>query len=176
MAERRDVDGLAVRHAAAGDLDAINDIYNHEVLHGTATWDEEPWSIEQRRAWFEQHDQSTPVLVAELDGGVVGFAYLSLYRPRVGYRFTRENTVYVEAGYRGRGVGRRLLEALLEEARRSSVHAVIAVIEAENAVSIRLHERLGFELIGTEREVGFKFGRWLDSVHMELLLSGPGEG
>ncbi len=172
MAERRDVDGLLVRHAAASDLGAINRIYNHELLHGTATWDEEPWSIEQRREWFEQHDQSTPVLVAELDGGVVGFAYLSLYRPKVGYRFTRENTVYVEEGHQGRGVGRRLLEALLEEARRGGVHAVIAVIEAENAVSIRLHERLGFELIGTEREVGFKFGRWLDSVYMELLLGG----
>ncbi len=176
MVERRDLDGLVVRHTVASDLDAINDIYNHEVRHGTATWDEEPWSIEQRRAWFEQHDQSTPVLVAELDGGVVGFAYLSLYRPKVGYRFTRENTVYVEPGHRGRGVGRRLLEALHEEARRAGVHAVIAVIEAENAISIRLHERLGFELIGTEREVGFKFGRWLDSIHMELLLSGPGEG
>ena len=176
MVERRDLDGLVVRHTVASDLDAINDIYNHEVRHGTATWDEEPWSIEQRRAWFEQHDQSTPVLVAELDGGVVGFAYLSLYRPKVGYRFTRENTVYVEPGHRGRGVGRRLLEALHEEARRAGVHAVIAVIEAENATSIRLHERLGFELIGTEREVGFKFGRWLDSIHMELLLSGPGEG
>jgi phosphinothricin acetyltransferase len=172
MAERRDLDGLTVRHAAASDLDAINRIYNQEVLHGTATWDEEPWSIEQRRAWFEQHDQSTPVLVAELDGGVVGFAHLSLYRPKVGYRFTRENTVYVEPGRRGRGVGRRLLEALLGEARHLGVHAVIAVIEAENAVSIRLHERLGFELIGTEREVGFKFGRWLDSVYMELLLGG----
>ena len=170
MAERRDVDGLVVRHAVASDLDAINRIYNHEVLHGTATWDEDPWSVEQRRAWFEQHDQSTPVLIAEVAGSVVGFAYLSHYRPKAGYRFTRENTVYVEEGYRGRGVGRRLLEALLDEARRDGVHAVIAVIEAENAVSIRLHERLGFELIGTGREVGFKFGRWLDSVYMELLL------
>lgn len=163
-------DPATIRPAAAADLPAINRIYNDEVLHGTATWDETPWTPEQRERWFGQHDASTPVLVAEVDGAVAGFAYLSRYRTKRGYRFTREDTVYVDAPYHRRGIGVRLLEALLDEARGAGMHAVIAVIEAENAVSIRLHERFGFVRAGYLREAGFKFGRWLDCVEMELLL------
>ena len=169
-----EAEGFTIRPATAADLAAINRIYNDEVLHGTATWDEQPWSAEQRRAWLEDRDASTPVLVAEAGGEVAGFGYLSQYRPKVGYRFTREDTVYVDPRFHRRGIGGELLVALIEAARRSDVHALIAVIEATNIASVALHERYRFELIGTEREVGFKFGRWLDSVYMELLL-GDGE-
>ena len=164
-----------LREAVAADLPAINAIYNEEVLHGTATWDVEPWSDQRREAWFAEQEASIPVLVAEADGAVIGFAYLSTYRPKVGYRFTRENTVYVDPAHQGRGVGQALLAALIEQARRAGIHAVVAVIEAENATSIRLHERLGFTLVGTARQVGHKFGRWLDSVYMQLLLD-DGDG
>ena len=154
-----EAEGFTIRPATAADLAAINRIYNDEVLHGTATWDEQPWSAEQRRAWLEDRDASTPVLVAEAGGEVAGFGYLSQYRPKVGYRFTREDTVYVDPRFHRRGIGGELL---------------VALIEATNIASVALHERYRFELIGTEREVGFKFGRWLDSVYMELLL-GDGE-
>ena len=162
--------GVIIRPAVEADLEALNRIFNNEVLRGTATWDEEPWSIERRRAWLAEHDDSTPVLVAEADGLVAGFAYLSYYRRQSGYRFTRENTVYVDPPHHRRGIGRRLLAALIAEARRAGMHAIIAMIEAENEASIALHRELGFEAIGRLREVGFKFGRWLDDVEMLLLL------
>ena len=164
---------VAIRRATRDDLAAIHRIYNDAILTTTATWDEEPWPIDRREAWWEEHaaDRSTPVLVAQAPGGAVaGFAYLSWYRPKSGYRFTRENTVYVDPAFHRRGMGLALLEALLREASALGLHAIIASIEAENAASIALHERLGFALIGREREVGFKFGRWLDAVSMQLLL------
>lgn len=163
---------LRIRPACEDDLPAILRIYNEEILHGTATWDEEPWTLEQRQAWFAEHapDETTPVLVAEVAGEVAGFAYLSWYRPKSGYRFTREDTVYVDRSFQGRGVGKALLGRLLEEARRLKLHAIIGVITSENEASIELHRQFGFQAVGTRREVGFKFDRWLDAVEMELVL------
>lgn len=161
-----------IRPAIERDLEAINRIYNDEVLHRTATWDLEPWPIEQRRAWFAEHeaDATQPVLVADSGGECVGFAYLSIYRPRVGYRFTRESTVYVDTSAHRRGIGRALLGALIEAARVQPVHALVAVIEASNVASVELHRVLGYVEDGRRLQVGHKFGRWLDSVEMELLL------
>ena len=159
-----------LRPATRADREAINAIYNREVLEGVATWDEEPWTPEARLAWFEAREPSFPALVADVEGSVAGYAYLSLYRPRSGYRFTRENTLYIEPAHQGRGIGRLLLGALIEQARAGGIHSVIAVIEAQNAASIALHERFGYTIAGTKHEAGFKFGRWLDVVEMELLL------
>lgn len=165
-------EGARVRAATAADLGAINAIYNREVAEGVATWDETPWSPAQRAAWFAEHegDATQPVLVAAASDAVVGFAYLSLLSPRRGYRFTREDTLYVDPAYQRRGLGLRLLEALLTEARAQRLHAIVAKIEAGNAASIALHERCGFAVTGRERELGFKFERWLDLVTMQLLL------
>jgi len=162
----------AVRPATEADLQRILDIYNDAILTTTATWDEAPWTMERRREWWDEHaaDPTIPVLVADRAGEVAGFSYLSWYRPKSGYRFTREDTVYVDPRFHGQGLGRALLGALMDEARRLGMHAVIASIEASNEASIALHRSFGFELVGTEREVGFKFGRWLDSVYMEALL------
>ena len=164
---------MLIRDATFADLDAINAIYNHEVLHGTATWDYEPWPIERRREWFAARDATTPTLVTEADGRVVGYAFLSEFRPRPGYRHTREDSVYVLESMRGQRVGDALLAALVERARVLGVHCVIGIIEATNAASIRLHLNHGFDDAGTMREVGRKFGRWLDITTVQLVLPGP---
>jgi phosphinothricin acetyltransferase len=162
-----------VRPATVTDMDAVNRIYNEEILHGVATWDMEPWPLERRQAWFTDPHQPPYVVVAEVEGAVIGFGYLSLYRERAGYRFTREDTVYIDPAYHRRGIGRALLGALLEHARTIEAHAVVARIEASNASSVALHGAFGFEIVGREREIGHKFGRWLDLVTMELLLDNP---
>lgn len=162
---------LVIRAAATADLDAINRIYNAEIATGVATWDEEPWSAEVRATWFtERQAASDAVLVAVRADRVIGFAYLSPYRSKRGYRFTREDTLYVEPAEHRRGVGRALLGASIDAARAARRHALVAMIEASNAASIALHARLGFAEVGRKREVGFKFGRWLDLVEMQLLL------
>ncbi len=154
------------------DLAAIQRIYNHEILHGTATWDIEPWSDDERRLWLEEHaaDPTLPAIVAQLDSEVAGFAYFSIYRGKVGYRYTRETSVYVDERFHRRGIGVALVRAQIETARGLSLHALMAVIEASNDASIALHAALGFERVALKREVGRKFGRWLDSVEMQLLL------
>jgi L-amino acid N-acyltransferase len=162
-----------IRPAVEADLAAINRIYNDEVLHGIATWDLEPWSEARRREWFREHDAGTPVLVAEHEGELAGFAYLSAYRGKPGYRFTRENTVFVDPRLHRRGIGRLLLAALIEEARRLRLRTLVAWIEAGNAASIELHRAAGYTEVGHERETGYKFGRWLDAVEMQLLLDRP---
>lgn len=163
---------LRVRPVRESDLEAIQRIYNHEILTGTATWDLQPWSDEQRREWLHEHaaDPSIPVVVAEVEGEVAGFAYLSIYRAKAGYRYARETSVYVDERFHRAGVGRALMEVQLAAARALGLHALLAVIEAANEASIRLHAGLGFERVALKREVGRKFGRWLDSVEMELLL------
>lgn len=177
LAMPNDASGLApiIRPATESDLPAINAIYNREILEGVATWDLDPWSDEQRLAWFREHSMpGTAVLVADLPGEVggevAGFGYLSFYRPRRGYRFTREDTLYVRPEFHRRGVGRALLDALLAEAQTLDAHAVIARIEATNQASIALHEAAGFAISGRESESGFKFGEFRSLVQMEKLL------
>ena len=161
-----------IRAAAEADLPAISAIYNREVTDGVATWDTVPWTDEQRLEWFNQHRMAgAAALVAEVDGAVVGFADLSFYKTRGGYRFTREDTVYVAPDHQRQGIGRALLEALLVEARSYMVHAVIARIEATNEASIELHRALGFEVTGEEREAGYKFGEWRTLTQMQTMLA-----
>jgi phosphinothricin acetyltransferase len=162
---------VSIRHAVEADLDAIQRVYNHAILTTTATWDEEPWLWERRVAWWSAHDDPRePILVAEVDGQVTGFACLTRMSDKSGWRFTREDTVYIDESWRGRGIGRALLTSLLDEARRTGVHVVVASITSENDVSLKLHESLGFEVMGTMREAGFKFGRRLDTCYLQLLL------
>jgi phosphinothricin acetyltransferase len=165
------MEGVHVRHAVEGDLEAINRLYNDAVLTGVATWDEAPWPIERRRDWFAEHDEATPILVAEVGGEFAGMAYLSLWSPKTGYRFTREDTIYVEPRFHAQGVGTVLLTALLEEARRLGVHTVIASIESSNDASMALHRKLGFELAGELREAGFKFEAWRGTTYMQIVFA-----
>lgn len=162
---------ITLRDATDADLEAIRDIYNHAVEHTTAIWNEVLIDTDNRRAWLEQRRaKGFPVLVAEQAGKVAGYASYGDWRAFDGYRHTVEHSVYVEKDCRGAGIGKLLMQALIEHARDNDKHVMIAAIEAENAASIALHERLGFRLVGIHREVGQKFGRWLDLAMMELKL------
>ena len=162
---------MKIRPAQFKDLTAILEIYNHAVLHTTASYDYEPRTMEHRIAWYEQHQkQELPIYVAENENGVVGWSSLSRYHDRIGYRFTVEDSVYVAEASRGQGVGKKLLAPLIQAARERQLQAIIGAIDADNQVSIRLHAGFGFEKVGHFRKVGFKFDRWLDVVYMELLL------
>jgi len=159
-----------IRPATETDLHAINDIYNYYVLHSTCTYQEELESLEGRQRWFEQHDARHPVTVAEFNGRVVGWASLSAYHPRSAYRHTVENSVYVHHDYHGRGIGSALLRDLIGRAAALAHHAIIAGIDGEQTASVALHAKFQFQTAGHLKQVGFKFGRWLDVVYMELLL------
>jgi phosphinothricin acetyltransferase len=157
----------SIRDARLGDLPAINDIYNYYVSNTTATFHEQPMSIEERRAWWAEHEGKYPVLVAESAGQLLGWAELSCYSGRCAYRFTVEDSIYLQPEACGQGLGRSLLAALLDRGAGADYHSVVAVIGAESEPSIGLHRALGFREVGWLREVGFKFGRWLDVVIMQ---------
>ena len=153
------------------DAEAIRAIYNPEVLESTVTFDLVPRTLEQQREWLQARSGIHAVLVAVDDAGeVVGFASLSPYKDRPAYATTVEDSVYIRRDQRGKGVGRLLLAELLDVATSHGFHAVMGRIVGHHDASIRLHESLGFEPVGTEREVGRKFGRWLDVVVMQKLL------
>ena len=170
-----DDSGFEIRPATLEDCPGILEVYNEAVLTTTATYDYEPRTLEHRREWFAARQrQGFPVLVAvDRIGRVAGWSALNPYHDRAGYRFTVENSVYVAADCRGRGLGSRLLAPLIPAGEARGLHAIIAAIDADNAVSIRLHERHGFVNVGRFRRVGYKFGRWLDVVYMERLLAEP---
>lgn len=164
------VTGVQVRPARPDDADAISRIFNHEVLTSVSVFELVPRSVAEQRAWLAERSGAMAVLVAEVDHEVVGFASLSPYRDRPAYRTTVEDSVYVDRDHHGSGLGRALLGALVQRATDHGFHTVIGRITADNTASIRLHEALGFEIVGHEREVGRKFGRWLDVVVVQLML------
>lgn len=160
-----------VRLATLEDTEGIRAIYNREVLEGTATFDLRPRTPEEQRAWLTDRSGAHAVVVAVEDRDVLGFGSLSGYRDRPAYRTSVEDSVYVGADHQGRGVGRAVLEALVDSATQRGFHTVLARITDGNEASVRLHERCGFTVVGVEREVGRKFSRWLDVVVMQRLLS-----
>jgi phosphinothricin acetyltransferase len=163
-----------VRAATEADLSAITRIYGQYVLHSCSTFELEPPPREEMaRRRSEVVRLGLPYLVAEVNGAVVGFAYAGAYRPRGAYRYTVEDSIYVEAGHLGQGLGRALLEGVIAHCERGQWRQMIAVIgDSGNAASIGLHRRLGFRPVGTLTAVGFKFGRWVDSVLMQRELHG----
>lgn len=162
-----------IRDATAADIPAIQAIYAHHVLHGLASFEEIPPGVDEMRARYEAIVGSgKPYLVAELDGAIAGYGYASAYRARAAYRFTLENSVYIDEQRRGNGVGMAILQALVERCRRGPWRQVVAVIgDSANAPSIGLHRKAGFRQVGLLERVGFKHGRWVDSVLMQLELS-----
>jgi L-amino acid N-acyltransferase YncA len=162
---------MRVRLADLDDADPIRDIYNLEVEGSTATFDLVPRTLDDQRQWLAARAGAFAALVAVGDDGeVAGFASLSPYKDRPAYRTTVEDSVYVRRDRQGHGVGSLLLRRLLEVASASGFHTVMARIEAGGAASLALHTACGFELVGVEREVGRKFGRWLDVAVMQRLL------
>jgi phosphinothricin acetyltransferase len=160
------------RDAVEADIPAIRAIYEHWVLHGTGSFELVPPDLAEMTArWRAIHDAGLPYIVAEADGRIAGFAYAGPYRPRPAYRFTVEDSVYVAPEALGRGLGRALLQAVIEAATAAGKRQMIAVIgDSANTGSIALHGALGFRHVGTFADVGFKFGDWRDTVLMQRAL------
>lgn len=156
------------------DAEPTRTIYNHWVLHSTATFDLVARTVASQRAWIAEHAGAYPAIVAEQDGEVVGFASLSPYRSRPGYATTVEDSVYVHPGERGRGIGRLLLGEVVRLSIVGGFHSVIARVVGPQEASLALHQSCGFRLVGIEREVGRKFGRWLDVALLQRMAEqGP---
>ena len=163
---------VSIRTASLADAAEIAAIYNREVTTSTATFDLVERSVDDQRRWLEERSGAFCAIVAEHDPepGVIGFAALSPYKERAAYRTAVEDSVYVHRDHTGTGVGKALLTRLIDIARESGFHTMIARIEASGEASIGLHRSCGFELLGIEREVGRKFNRWLDVAVMQLML------
>ena len=159
-----------IRNARLSDVDAVTEIYNEAILTTTATFDTAPKSISKRLEWLKSHGKRHPVIVAELDGTVVGWASLSRWSDRSAYDDTAETSFYVNSRYQGRGFGRKLKEAIIDEARRLQFHTLIARIAEGGDASLHLNESFGFVHVGTLKEVGRKFGRLLDVHILQKML------
>jgi phosphinothricin acetyltransferase len=162
---------VTVRDAGEADLGGLLAIYNEVIENSTAVFSDQQVTLEDRADWLAaRQGDGFSVLVATDPGGVVAFGSFGAFRTWPGYRFTVEHSVHVRADRRGEGIGTAVLAALIERAAALGMHAMIAGVEAENAASIRLHERLGFSVVATLPEVAWKFDRWLDLVFLQLLL------
>lgn len=159
-----------IRSATAADLAAINAIYNHYVLHSTCTYQTEPSSAAEREQWFAAHGPKHPVIVAETGGEVIGWGSLSQFHPRAAYANTVEDSVYIRHDKVGQGIGSLLLGELVRLAAELGHHTVLGGISADQAASIALHAKFGFVKVSRLKEVGFKFGHWLDVVWMQRML------
>jgi len=165
---------VEIRPAREDDAQAICEIYNYAIKNTTATFHIQEQSAEERLRWLGEHGERYPVIVAVSDGRVVGWGSLSRYGERCGYRHTVENAVYVAPDFQGRGAGKMILERLVALAEQLGYHAIIAQVVSGNEGSYILHEKCGFVTVGVLKEVGSKFGRWLDVIVMEKLLP-PGD-
>lgn len=162
---------VLVRPATEGDVEAISSIYNESVANNTASWDVNPEPLSVRREWFAARQAAgNAVVVAELDGRVVGYGAWAPFRAKEGYARTMEHSLYVTPDARGHGVGRLLLQAIIDTATDAGVHVLVGALSHENDVSMALHERFGFTEVGRMPQVGAKFGRWLDLVLVQRVL------
>jgi L-amino acid N-acyltransferase YncA len=168
--------GVAIRAAREEDFERVTAIYRRHVLEGTATFEiDPPGRNEMMRRWHDVVGRRLPWLVAEAGGEVVGYGYAGVYRLRVAYRYTVEDSIYLDPGWTGRRIGRALLAQLLVDCERVGCRQMVAVIgDSANAASVGVHRALGFRDVGVLRDVGFKFGRWLDTVFMQRALGGGG--
>jgi len=160
---------LTIRAAKLSDLGAITDIYNEAILKTVATFDTETKTLEEQESWFAEHGPKYPMIVAEQDGRIVGWASLSRWSDRCAYSDTAEGSLYVKEEYQGKGIGRKLLEAIIRAGQKAGLHTVVARITGGNEASIHLCESVGFEHIGVMKEVGRKFGKLLDVNLMQKI-------
>ncbi len=162
---------ITIRVADEIDLPQILEIYNDVILNTTAVYDYEPHTLEMRKQWFEtKRQQGFPVFVAEEDNIVVGFSSFGPFRAWAAYKYSVENSVYVKADKRGKGIGKLLLPPLIDSAKELNMHTIIASIDATNEASLQLHRSFGFEEVAHFKEVGYKFGRWLDLKFLQLIV------
>ena len=163
---------LALRSATEADLPAINAIYNYYVEHSTCTYQTTPSTADERRAWFAAHGAMHPVIVAVRGDEVVGWGSLSRFHPREAYQHSVEDSIYVNHEARGSGIGSALLAELLSRAKALGHHTVLGGIDSEQPASVALHRKHGFTQVALYREVGYKYGRWLDVIWMQTMLVG----
>lgn len=162
---------IQIRPYSEADVPSILDIINDNILHSTSLYDYEPRSLSKQSDLLKDKTaKNFPVIVAEMDGRIAGFGMYGEFRFRDAYRFTVEHSVYVSNDFKGKGVGGKLLESLIDLAKKQGLHTMIGVIDAENTESILFHEKYGFKNVGIIKESGFKFNRWLDSVFMQKML------
>lgn len=162
---------IFIREAIKEDLLQILGIYNDVILHTTAVYNYDPHTLEMRNEWFEtKQQQGFPVFVAEEEGVIVGFSSIGPFRVWQAYKYTVENSVYVKADCRGKGIAKKLMAPLIESAKKLGMHAIVAGIDATNEISITLHKQFGFIEVAHFKEVGYKFNRWLDLKFLELIL------
>jgi phosphinothricin acetyltransferase len=160
-----------IRVATELDIPAILEITNYEILNSTVLYEYEARSLDTQLQWFnDKMANGWPVLVAELNGAVVGFGTFGKFRERIAYRFSVEHSVYVHKDHRGKAIGNALMVELIRLAKAQGYHTMIAGIDSSNMGSVEFHRKFGFEAIGTFKEVGFKFDKWLNVVFMQLIL------
>ena len=163
--------GVIIREAKENDLPGLLEIYNEIILNTTAVFEYEPHTLEMRRNWFQtKQQQGFPVFVAEEGEQIRGFSSFGPFRAWAAYLYSVENSVYVSEEARGKGIGKLLIPPLIDAAQKLGLHTLIASIEATNAASIRLHNHFGFKEVACFKEVGWKFGRWLDLKFLQLIL------
>jgi len=163
-----------IRAATYDDLPGILDIYNDVILHTTAVYSYKPHTLQMRQQWFQERmENAFPIFVSELDGLITGFSSYGKFRIWPCYKYTVENSVYVHPGFRGKGLAKELLGILINDAKSKNFHAMIAGIDSSNTISMRLHESFGFTEVAHFKQVGFKFGKWLDLKFFERLFETP---
>ena len=158
---------MNIRRATINDLDAITEIYNEAILKTTATFDTEIKNRKEQKKWFEDHGSKNPIIVADENGIIFGFASLSKFSDRCAYSDTAEISLYVREELQGKGIGKKLMESIIKEGKKVGLHAIISRITEGNEKSIYLHKSVGFEHIGIMKEVGLKFGKRLDVYLMQ---------
>lgn len=165
---------VTIRTAVESDLPEMLLIYNDIILNTTAVYDYKPHTIEMRQAWFRtKQEQGFPVFTAEDNRKVVGFSSIGPFRAWAAYKYSVENSIYVAPDCRGKGIGKLLLPPLIDAAQQLNMHTIIASIDATNESSLRLHKSFGFEETAHFKQVGYKFGRWLDLKFLQLMLNAP---
>lgn len=170
--KEKSFDNIIVRPATENDLPQILDIYNEAVANTTASYDYEPHTLAMRKEWYDDKiKKGFPVFVAEQNNEILGYSNLGSFRDKEGYKYTAENSVYVKAGCRGKGIGKLLLAPLITSAKQMGLHVIVAGIDADNTTSIHLHKQFGFVEVSHFKEVGYKFNRWLDLVFMQLVVT-----
>jgi phosphinothricin acetyltransferase len=165
---------ITIREATQEDLPAMLDIYNDVILNTTAVYDYQPHTLEMRQQWFEnKQEQGFPVFVAEEAGIVCGFSTIGPFRNWAAYKYSVENSIYVASSARGKGIGKLLFPPIIKAAEKRNMHTIVAGIDATNEGSIKLHEQFGFVEVAHFKQVGYKFGKWLDLKFLQLLLKTP---
>ena len=160
---------LKIRAATSDDLKEITEIYNEAILKTVATFDTETKTFEEQKKWFKNHGKKYPLIVAEEDKKILGWAALSKYSSKCAYSDTAEISLYVKEKYQGKGIGTKLMDAIIEEGEKSELHVLLARITEGNDISIDLHESVGFEIVGIMKEVGMKFDKRLNVILMQKL-------